>query len=278
MGGTTTAVLMGFLLLSLTPERAHGPTVAGSVPIRDTDGPAAAGGHNDGGHNDGGDPPALGRAVDDASGAATGVDPAVQAHDLSDAGDPPLATVLTEDGTAVAPSSAVLAGMATPDRSGLVAASSGGIILERISRDRSATGPVIPEVEVTLTDGSRTMARVIDPGDGAGLALIQLAPPVDPSRPRPDPYHPSPETPLADSVVTVLTDEPVPIRLVELLDSLPDEITGDAGELPYPDGTPVVDGDGLLIGVLACGDDGMVLVPISPTDDDATTIPATPAP
>lgn len=244
LGGTTTALLMGVLVLSLTPERMHGPTVAGSVPIRDADDTVAA--------EVGPEQPSPSPS---APHGADGERPTPDARSTDDT-PPPLATVVALDGTAVAPSGAVIARMSRPIAAPLTRSAP---IIERISRDRPTIGPLNPQVEVVLGDGTTTVAQVLDPGDGSGLAIVRVPPP-----PGHDARAPAPGPPMADSLVTVLTPEPLPMRLGELLDSLPHDGAVPADELPYPDGTPVVDDAGRLVGVLACHDEGMELIPISP--------------
>lgn len=290
LGGTTTAVLMGFLVLSLTPERAHGPTVTGSVPIRGDDSmPHAASGGDDRVATDAGPPdtraPATGvptTAVATGSASTTPSPVDTRDDDAPVIGEVvfPIATIVGGDGTAVAPSAAVLDLMQVATAS-TTATWRSGMMIERISRERPSSGPVAAHVEVTLADGSNTTARVLDAGDGIGLALVQIVTDDDPGR-SPTAHELSGSLPEPGATVVVLADDPVPIPLVDLLDEL-DELPG--GDmltpegLPYPDGTPVLDTDGRLLGVLACNDEGMELVTVigavdvKPVDDATARAP-----
>ena len=297
LGGTTTAVLMGFLVLSLTPERAHGPTVTGSVPIRGGDQtaeavPAAELEGTDGTGTFADAPSDTDNPADDVGAemppvaSSAGDDPDGDGPDGDGPGISdvvlPIATIVAGDGTAVVPSAAVLDLM----RMTMPASTTTwrtGMMIERISRERPASGPVSAHVEVTLTDGSNITARVLDAGDGIGLALVQIA--TDDESGRLVATHElSGALPEPEATVMVFADEPVPTRLVDLLDMLDALPHGElltTEDLPYPDGTPVLDTDGRLIGVLACNDDGMELVTVTEVVsvnhvDDATTRAPTP--
>lgn len=243
LGGTTTALLMGLLVLSLTPERTIGPTVAGSIPIQDP------------GDTDPGDAasvspaPPVTRPGDPGRAAAPPVAPA--------ADRPPLATVVGLDGTAVAPSGAVLDRMRAASNPA-PSISRSGLIVERISRHRPTVGPLTPQIEVVLADGSSAIAQVLDPGDGSGLAVIRV-----PNEATGSTAHHSAPAPTADEIVLVLAPDTTPMTMAELLSTLPTDGAVSPSELPYPDGSPVVDRDGHLIGVLACSGEGMELVPIT---------------
>ena len=240
-GGTLTILLMGVVVLSLTPNGVPNPTVAGSSPVEQRVASAALGA------------PSTNwtqvtdwtRAVDltRAGGRPVATSPEPRAADV------PLATGLADGGLAVLPSQAVMT-----------------LLGERGEESPRTDTPA--SIVVVLHDGSSTTATVVDAGDGAGLAVVRF----DQDANRATGFTVAPDMPADDEMVTVMTAEPIDIEMHRL-----DEV--DPATAAVVDGTAVLDADGNLVGLLTNGDDGSQLLPIDdlsadlalPADDVSTS-------
>lgn len=210
-GGTLTIVLVGAVVLSLTPRGAANPTVAGSTPLpqRITSVALAS--------------PATDTIRRSTAAAAAAGTPAPLVETVASARTAaPLATVLDEDGLAVLPSHSVVAR------------------LHHGHRGARTT------ITVTLHDGSTSTASVVAAGDGHGLAVVRVdGPPATTSS-----FAVAPDVPGDREIVTVLAGEPIEVEMRHLTGGDPDVTTLATMLTTMLDGTAVVDGDGQLVGLL----------------------------
>lgn len=235
LGGTATIVLFGVAVFSLTPT-ADGPTATGSTPVQGLSSAALAG-------------PVTLPAASIPPGAGVGPAPIG-----------PLVTEVGDTGIAVLPSRTVIE---------LLAHRSAGRPLRLGPRidlvGRSSPAPSAPgTIVVTLQDGSSTMASVLDPGDGDGLATVWLEQP-----PRVG-YQLATTAPDPNDTVIVVGHDTVAVEWRHLESGDGAEELDDAG---VPDGAAVLDASGHLVGIYAEANppDGGRLIVIGNVVDATTT-------